>query len=348
MHTLPEHRRILLLTGGSLGVHTSKTAAALLRYRADDVVAVVDSAATGRDIREIIPWAPPVPILSDVDAAEELQPDALYIGISPPGGDLPRDIAASLQAALRSGLDVVSGLHVFLADDTKLAAAAQAGRATIYDLRRPPANRRLAGGRTRTTRSRRVLTVGTDGNVGKMITALELTAAARAAGHNAQFLATGQTGIAIVGQGVCIDACVADFAAGAAEDLVLSAADSDFVFIEGQGSLGHPGFSAVTLALLHGTCPDALILVHALGRNHHRVQPDVPLPDVHELIAAYERTAALLHPARIVGVALNTHGHDANAAALAMQKLEADLRLPVEDPFRPGCTRLLNAALGGV
>ncbi len=345
MHTLPPHRRLLLLTEGQLGIFTAKTAAALLRYRAADVVAVLDSAAAGTDLRAAIPWAPPVPIIARVSDAAPLRPDALYVGIAPVGGALPPEMRAHIRAALAAGLDVVSGLHEFLADDAELADLAARRGTRLFDVRRPPTDRVVASTRARDTRCRRVLTVGTECNVGKMVTALELTAAARRAGRAAAFAATGQTGIMIAGRGVCVDACIADFAAGAVETLVLNDADADVCFIEGQGSIAHPGFSPVTLALLHGACPHALVLVHQLGRTHYRAPPFTPLPPWRDLIHAYEHTTALVHPTRVVGVALNTVGHSDDDARAAAAALEAELGLPVQDPIRDGCDRLLAAAL---
>ncbi len=346
MHELPAYHRLLLLTEGNLGVFSSKTAASLLRYRPHDVVGVVDSAAAGQRLADSIPWSPPVPILADVDAARTLRPDALMIGIAPVGGALPDMMRRHVCSALRAGLDVVSGLHSFLADDDELAILAGRSGARIIDLRRPPAPRVIATAQALTTRCRRVLTVGTDCNVGKMVAALELTAAAGRRGLDARFLATGQTGIMIGGCGIAIDACVADFAAGAAEQLVMSAAACDVCFIEGQGSIAHPGFSPVTLALLHGSCPDTLALVHQLGRTHYAASPHGVLPAIPSLIAAYEQAAALLHPARVSAVAVNSFGYEPETAQREARRIEAELGLPVADPIRDGCERLLDAILG--
>lgn len=345
MHILPPYERILLLTEGQLGVFSSKTAAVLLHYRPGDVVAIVDSAAAGGDPTAAIPWAPSVPIRPTVAAALELRPQALFIGVAPPGGQLPAAMRRHVADALRAGIDVVSGLHSYLADDEELAALATKGGARVFDLRRPPVERTLASGRARATRCRRILTVGTDGNVGKMVAALELTAAATRRGLDARFLATGQTGTMVVGRGVAIDAVTADFAPGAVEELVLTAADSDVCVIEGQGSLAHPGFSAVTLALLHGACPDALILVHHAGRTHYRALPEQRLPPLRELRAAYEQVAALLHPARVVGVALNPYGRDERLVRAEARRIEQELHVPVADPAGDEIGRLLAAAL---
>ena len=345
MHVLPPYRRILLLTEGRLGVFSSKTAAVLLRYRADDIVGVVDSRAAGIELRSVIPWAPAVPIVADVLAAERWQPEALFIGVAPPGGALPPEMRRQVTGALRAGLDVVSGLHQALADDDEFAALAAQTGARIFDLRVPPPERVLASGRARTTRCRRILTVGTDGNVGKMVTSLELTAAARRRGLDARLLPTGQTGTMITGRGIAVDALVADFAPGAVEQLVLSAADSDVCVVEGQGSLAHPGFSAVTLALVHGACPDAMILVHHAGRTRYRVSPHDRLPPLAELRAAYEQAASLLHPARVVGVALNPFGQEARVVRDETRWIERELRVPVVDPIGVGSDVLLDAAL---
>lgn len=343
MHVLPLYHRILLLTEGRLGVFSSKTAASLLRYRPADIVAVVDSAATGENLVDFIPWSPPMPIVADMAATRALRPDALFIGVAPVGGALPDNMRQHVTDALRSGIDVVSGLHSFLGDDAECMALAARSGARIFDVRRPLGERIVATALATSTRCRRILTVGTDCNVGKMVTALELTAAGRKRGLDARFLATGQTGVMIAGRGITIDACVADFAAGATEQLVLDVAKSDICFVEGQGSIGHPGFSAVTLALLHGSCPHALVLVHQLGRTHYKAPPNSPLPPFGQLIDTYERTAALLHPTRIAAVAVNSFGLTDAAAQAEAQRIEADLGVPVADPVRDGCERLLDA-----
>jgi uncharacterized NAD-dependent epimerase/dehydratase family protein len=346
MQDLTRYKRILLLTEGRLGVFTSKTATVLLRYRGPDVVGVVDSAFAGRILSEVIPAAPNRPILESVAAAAKLTPDALFVGISPTGGALPTEFRAQVSAALQAGIDVVSGLHAQLADDKEFGALAAASGARILDLRRPPAERRVAAGRARTTRCRRMLTVGTDCNVGKMVTAFELARAASGRGLDARFIATGQTGIMVSGRGTAVDAVASDFAAGAIEQLVMEAGESDVCVVEGQGAIGHAGFSGVTLSILHGACPDALILVHHAGRTHHKSEPRDPLPPLHAQWVAYEQAAALLHPARIVGVALNTHGVSEETVQSETRRIEGEFRVPVADPLREGCETLLSAALG--
>lgn len=345
MHEVSTYRRILLLTEGRLGVFTSKTAAVVLRYRGRDVVGVVDSGCAGRKLPDIIPSAPQKPIFASVSAAAQLNPDALFVGIHPTGGALPPELREHLRAALEAGIDVVSGLHTQLAQEEEFRALAVESGARILDLRRPPAQRCVASGRARTTRSRRVLTVGTDCNVGKMVTTLELTLAARGRGLDARFIATGQTGMMVAGAGVAVDAVASDFAAGAIELLVLEAGHSDVCVVEGQGSIGHPGFSGVTLAILHGACPDAMILVHHAGRTHQKSEPRDPLPPLRAQWSAYEQAASLLHPARIVGVALNTHDVSTRVVRSETRRIKKEFAVPVVDPLREGCDALLSAAL---
>lgn len=343
---LTDYRRILLLTEGRLGVFTSKTAACLLRYRPHDIVGVIDSTQAGRYLRTIIPWSPNVPILSGMQAAADLEPDALFIGIAPGGGRLPHDMRVAIADALRGGVDVVSGLHIRLAEDAEFRELAAASGARMIDVRKPPGDLPIGGGLARGTKCRRVLTVGTDCNVGKMVTAFELAAAARRRGLKTELVATGQTGIMISGRGVAIDAVVSDFAAGAVEAAVLRAEDCDLCVVEGQGSLGHPGFSGVTLSLLHGACPDAMILVHHAGRTHSRTAPHAPLADLAALCRLYESAASILHSARIVGVALNTTETAPETAAREAEKIENELGVPVCDPIRDGCETLLDAVVG--
>jgi uncharacterized NAD-dependent epimerase/dehydratase family protein len=233
-----------------------------------------------------------------------------------------------------------------LGADEEFHRAAGRGGGRIFDIRVPPGERRVASGRARETRCRRILTIGTDCNVGKMVAALELTRAARRRGLDARFAATGQTGIMIEGRGVAIDAVVSDFAAGAVEHMVLELGDSDVCVIEGQGSLGHPGYSGVTLSIMHGCCPDALILVHHLGRRQYSAEPFHELPTLRQMIEVSESAAALMHPARVAAVGVNCFGVQAAEAREALRRIEDQLGIPVADPVGDGSERLLEAALG--
>nr|WP_243451957.1 DUF1611 domain-containing protein [Sphingosinicella soli] len=269
---------------------------------------------------------------------------SLLIGVAPVGGQLPEAWHASLLAALEAGLDIVSGLHVRLETIPALAeAAARLGR-RLHDVRHTKTALPIATGRKRT--GKRALMVGTDCALGKKYTALALTKAMRARGIDATFRATGQTGIMISGSGIAIDAVVADFIAGAAEALSPDAAPDHWDVIEGQGALFHPAYAGVTLGLLHGSQPDALVLCHDPGRSVTSFFPDYPLPSIEDAIAAYLPHARRTNPAaRFVGVSLNTSALDERAARRAIEDAHARTGLPAFDPLRLGIEAVVDEML---
>jgi uncharacterized NAD-dependent epimerase/dehydratase family protein len=334
--------RFVILTEGHLGIFSAKTATSMMRYRPQEVVAVLDSRFAGQTAREALGVPCDAPVVATLEVALSLQPTALLIGIAPQGGQLPADWRAIIHAALEAGLDVVSGLHVFLADDPELAAAARARGRQLIDLRRPPEGQPIAHARARNTRALRVLTVGSDCNAGKMVTALEITGAALAAGRAARFIATGQTGMLVAGSGITIDRVPGDFMAGFVEEMVLQSGDADAIVVEGQGSLIHPAYSGVTAALLHGALPDAMVLCHVPGRQTLRNQ-EQPIPPLPELIAWYEAFLRPLHPGRVVAVALNGSGLTDDGIQTAVRAAEAETGLPAADPIRHGAVRLWEA-----
>jgi uncharacterized NAD-dependent epimerase/dehydratase family protein len=339
------NERLLLLADGQLGVFTSKTATSVLRYRPEDVVGVLDREHAGRTAREVLQVPCDAPIVATIQEGLALRPDTLVIGIAPPGGQLPPEWREIIRACLSAGVAVVSGLHTFLGDDPELAALANERDARIVDLRRPPEDQPIAEMRALETRALRVLTVGTDCNVGKMVAALELTASAKRRRLDARFLATGQTGMLITGGGVTLDRIPGDFMAGHVEKLVLSAADADLAIVEGQGSLVQPAYSSVTLALMHGAVPDAMVLVHHAGRTIVKYQ-QVRIPPLPEMVRRYEDALAPLHPSRVVGIAINPHGVSAQEAAETIRRAEDQTGLPAVDVVAEGADRLLEAVLG--
>jgi uncharacterized NAD-dependent epimerase/dehydratase family protein len=248
---------------------------------------------------------------------------------------------------------VLSGLHAFLADDAELSALADRHGARLLDVRRPPAARPVASRRAASLDALVVLTVGSDCNVGKMTAALELTRALESRGTRAAFVATGQTGIVIADHGVAVDAVPSDFAAGVIEELVMTAAaDVDVVVVEGQGSLLHPGYSGVTLALLHGSCPRAMVLCHQAGRERVRVpghrasvseEAQPRIPPLGELARSYELAASWVSPGHVVGVALNTAELDEREARAAVHCAAEATGLPATDPVRFGADVLAEA-----
>uniref|UniRef100_A0A832I053 DUF1611 domain-containing protein n=1 Tax=Eiseniibacteriota bacterium TaxID=2212470 RepID=A0A832I053_UNCEI len=347
---LGRHRRLALLAEGAFTPLDAKTAVGVLRYRPEEVVAVIDGSRAGATAGALVGVGGDVPVVADVAAAAALGADGLLIGIAPQGGGLPEAWRAPVREALARGWDVLSGLHVALADDPEFAALAARGGAVIHDVRRPPAERPVAAARAAAVDALVVLTVGTDCNVGKMTAALETVAALRARGARAAFVATGQTGIFLADRGAAVDAVAADFVAGVTERLVLEAADgADVVVVEGQGALFHPAYSGVTLGLLHGACPSALVLCHECGRAGVRRRgaddPTFPLPPLPAARAAYETASAWLRPARVVAAALHTGRLDAADARAACADAAAALGVPATDPVRFGAAPIADALL---
>jgi len=337
-------RRYVAFAPGAFAGRAAKTAHGVIAYASDETVAVVDPAHAGKRVRDVLPYLDSdAPIVGSVREALAFGPTALLIGIAPPGGALPDNYRAEIATALRAGLEIVNGLHVFLNDDAELRALAEAHDAQIWDLRLPPAAP-LFSGAAYDVGARVVLTVGSDCAVGKMTAALELTRAARAAGADAAFVPTGQTGIAIAGWGTAIDRVVIDFAAGAAEQLVLEGdrRARELLFVEGQGGINHPAYAPVTLALLFGCAPDALVLVHVATRTAIEGY-DSPILGYRELIRSYEAACATVKPAPVVAIALNTHGLAEAAARAAIAEAKEQTGLPCDDVVRFGPEALYAA-----
>jgi uncharacterized NAD-dependent epimerase/dehydratase family protein len=346
-------RHLAILAEGRFTPLDAKTAVGVLRYRRDEVAAIVDSTRAGRTCEACVGVGGAIPVVASLEAAAASGADSLLIGVAPQGGELPREWRGMVEAALGRGWDVLSGLHVFLADDLALAELARRHGAQILDVRRPPAARPIAARRAAALEALVVLTVGSDCNVGKMTAALEITRVLEAREVRVGFVATGQTGIVIADHGVAVDAVPSDFAAGVIEELVVAAAaNADVVVVEGQGSLHHPGYSGVTLALLHGCCPRAMVLCHQAGRERvrvpgHRTSVDEDsqpwIPPLDELARAYELAASWVSPGRVIGVALNTAGMDESAARAAVRRAAETTGLPATDPVRFGAEALADA-----
>jgi D-glutamate N-acetyltransferase len=353
-----DSRSIAILADGQFAARTAKTAIGVLRYAPYRVVAVVDSTRAGTDAAEHVGVGKGVPVVATVDEAIALGAEALLIGTAAAGGQIAGSYRPHLARALERGLEVWNGLHERVLRDPALAAAATRGKATVRELREPPPDLPIGGHRARRAGAVVVLTVGTDAAVGKMTASLEIVASLERMGKRAAFVATGQTGIAIAGKGIAVDAVVADFIAGAAEQMVCEAAETaDYVIVEGQGSLTHPGFSGVTLGLLHGTGPDLMVLCHDASRQAMKgyESEGLPLRSVKECVAIYEEAAAWRRPpgyprAKVVAVAMNTSGYGANdeIARSTIKDAEYRTKLPVADPVREGAAgadRLANAIL---
>lgn len=343
-------RRLLILTEGQFGAHSAKTAYGVIRYGPDEVVAVLDSTRAGENVSSHLPGFD-IPIVASLTEALSFPnpPDALLIGIAPTGGRLPESWRAVIGEAIAAGLDVLSGLHTFVGDDPEFASAAVAHGTTIVDYRRPPERMETAVGRRHGPGKRVILTVGTDCAIGKMSVALELRRAATAAGDRASFVATGQTGMMIEGWGVAVDRLISDFAQGTVEWLVEQGeAQGDWVIVEGQGSLDHPAYSSVTLALIHGATPQAMVMVHKPGLTGHDFdhlpEASFPIAQLPGFIALHEQVAGLVAPSRVVGIALNTSLYpDDRDAHRIIEDIAAETGLPTDDPVRFGADRLWPA-----
>jgi len=319
----------------------------VIRYRPERVVGVVDRVTAGRTAHEVLGFGGKIPVVGSMAEGLALKPTAVLIGIAPAGGRLPDEWRDWLSEALDAGCDLWSGLHTFLSDDPVLGPRAKALGRTILDVRRAPPDLPVAMGLAREVEPLVVLTVGTDCNVGKMTAQLQLVKGLEQRGLTTRFVATGQTGIFIEGWGIGVDAVVADFIAGAAESLVLKAAPgADVVLVEGQGSINHPGYSGVTLGLLHGSCPSALILCHQATREYigeYRDAPWLRIPPLPDYVTMYELIGSAVYPTKVIGISMNTYDLDDAAARRACEAATRATGLPCTDPVRFDPAPLLDA-----
>ncbi len=339
-------RRLVILAEGNFGYHYGKTAMGVIRFGQDKVLAVIDSTQAGRNVRE---WLGDtgrydIPIVASLSDALGFLPKAngLLIGIAPTGGKLPDEWRAVILAAIRSGLDIHSGLHTLLADDPEFADAARSAGVRLIDYRRSPERMETSVGRLHEPGKRVILTVGTDCAIGKMSVALELRRAATASGKSATFVATGQTGMMIEGWGVAVDRVISDFVQGTCEWLSEEGEQrGDWLLVEGQGSLDHPAYSSVTLGLVHGFTPHAMVLVHMPGLEEHDwdhlPERKFPIQPLSEFIRVHETVAGLVAPSKVVAVALNTSRIvDPADARRVIEGTAAETGLPCGDPVRFG------------
>jgi uncharacterized NAD-dependent epimerase/dehydratase family protein len=332
----PKPRRLAVLTEGSLDAFKNKTAMGLLRFCPHEVVCVIDSKHAGMDLEKLVGCGKGIPIVASSVEAVKLGCDYLVIGVVTPGGFLPQELRPQVYEAIRNRVGIISGLHES-ASDPNLTSLAARHAVEIINLRKvSDEERRISTGKARTTKAFRLLTVGTDANIGKTTTALTLEAHMRARRLSARFVATGQDGILIKGRGVCIDRVIADFASGSVEQLVLRESEGiDLLLIEGQDSILSPPYSPVALSILHGSCPDAMILCHAPMRTMHR-HTDVPIPPLNTYRQLYESMLAPLHPGKVIAVSLNTYGMDEMAARKAVAQAAEETGLRAFDVVRDG------------
>jgi uncharacterized NAD-dependent epimerase/dehydratase family protein len=340
--------RLAILAEGLWDQSDAKTGHGVLRFGEREAVCVVDSTQAGGRSSAVVPFARrDVPIVATVQEAQALGATTVLIGVAPSGGRLTDAWRVTLLEAIALGMSVEAGMHTLLRDDPRLVAAATASGVELRDLRVGPTD--LSVPRFDLSRAaglRVAHTVGTDCAIGKMSTGLELHEGATARGERSVFVATGQTGIAITGWGIAVDHVISDFIAGAAERLVDEGATrGDLLWIEGQGSLLHPGYSGVTHGLLLGCAPDTLILQHLAGQTVNDDYVSRPIPPLPEVIALYESAVAAVKPARVSAIALNTKHLDAAGAQRAIAEAEDLCGLVADDVVRNGPERVLSAVL---
>jgi uncharacterized NAD-dependent epimerase/dehydratase family protein len=316
----------------------------IVRYGPDPVVAILDSKRAGESHEGI-------PVVGSVEEALPFEPTVAVVGVATQGGRFPPAWRELLKSSIANGLDVESGLHEFISEDAELSELARRHDVFLRDLRRPPEGLSVPTGANLEVDAKIVLTVGSDCAIGKKTVAVELDLEARRRGLASVFVPTGQTGIAIAGWGIAVDAVVADFLAGAAERLVVEGAGrgGKLLFVEGQGSLIHPMYSGVTLGLVHGAAPHAFVLCHRAGQNEIEGCPGHPIPPLGELVELHERISLPARPATVVCVALNTaelaSDDEARAAIAAVAE---ETGLPADDPVRFGSGPLLDAVLARI
>jgi uncharacterized NAD-dependent epimerase/dehydratase family protein len=335
-------RRIVVLTEGHTNPHTAKTASCMIRYKRDEIVALLDSTQRGKTTDELLGVGGDLPVIGSL--AEAAPADTLLLGIAPPGGKIPGPWRAIILEAIERGMGIWSGLHDFVSDDPQFAAAAAARGVPLVDVRK---NNERGVARRVGIRSDclRIHTVGHDCSIGKMVASVELAQGLRRRGVDAKFIATGQTGIMVEGDGLPLDCVVADFVAGAAEKMVLQQQHHEVLVVEGQGSLVHPSYSGVTLSLLHGCVPHGLIFVYEIGRMVVTGVDHVPIPSIGSLLKMYDMMANANFQCRILGIAVNSRRVSAAEAAAERARVRDEFGLPVCDVIRDGADELLDAIL---
>ena len=278
------------------------------------------------------------------EQAHDAGANTMVIGTANAGGVMAPETVADIVNALNAGLNVIAGLHQKLRDNPYIVAAARRNGRVLYDAREFTRDIPVGNGRKRA--GRRLLTVGTDCSVGKMYTTLAIERSMRKRGLSADFRATGQTGIFVAGGGIPIDSVIADFISGAAEWISPARDDDGWDLIEGQGSLFHPSYAGVSLGLLHGSQPDALVLCHEPTRQHMRGLPGSPIPDLERCLDANLAAARLTNPAvKAVGVALNTSNLGEHEAKAMCREISGRLQLPCEDPVTMGVEGIVDSLL---
>lgn len=345
---LTPKNKVIIYAQDTFASDIAKTAIGFIRYGLCETVAVVDRKLSSKTTRDIIKDLPNIPIFASLESAKKERPDAdvLLIGIATSGGRFPVEWISDIKDAIRFKLNIVNGLHDFLCDIDEVRLLANSEKVFIWDVRKTKKVFEIANARLLDCPVKVVLTVGTDGAIGKMTVSLELTKSSNLKGIPAKFIATGQTGMMISGEGVPVDAIRGDFMAGAVEEEVIKASNQNFkiAFVEGQGSILHPGWSGVTLALLHGALPHKLILCHKIHRDYIK-NTKIKIESLNQFIKIYEEMSLPLRKAEVVGIGLNTLGLNEQETLDAIKRVENETGLVTDDPLKYSGDKLLKACL---
>ncbi len=341
-----DQRRILILAEGKFSPLKSKTANGAIVYLPQQVVAVIDSTKAGMTAQQVLGYGGDLPVIRNLEEGLKFNPTHLLIGIAPAGGRLPDDWRETIKQTIGARLHILSGLHTILSEDAEFAQLARECGVGITDYRKiPPESEVVTRGAFREWKSKIILTVGTDCNIGKMTTILEVHKDLQRRGLKSDFIATGQTGILIQGRGIAVDSIISDYIAGSVElEIDRSVKEGyDYIFVEGQGALTHIGYSGVTMGLIHGTLPDAMILCH----QPTRIRDDYgfTLPDLRRIARVHEDLVKFFKETKVVGIGINSVGlTDAESQEIA-EKITQETGLPAVDAFRFGPHKLTEALL---
>lgn len=335
-------RKMILLTEGYSDPHPAKTARNLIIYKREEVAAVFDRKNAGIMASELLGAGEDVPVIGSFEDFPDA--DTLVIGVATAGGKIPENMMEIIFEAVRRGLNVVSGLHDFVSDNNELREIARKNGVTLTDIRKN-SEKEVTTRKNINMDCFRVLTVGNDCGIGKMVVALEIANDLKRNGYDAKFAATGQTGILIENGGIPIDAVVGDFLNGSAERLVRLNQEHDIMIIEGQASITHPRYSSVSLGLLHGSMPQALIMCYEMGRDYVRGFENIKIPPLTEIIRFNEIAASFMYPAKVIGVAINSRKYSGKDADAEKERISNETGLPACDVIRHGPQVLSEAVI---
>lgn len=334
-------RKIIALTEGYSNPHTAKTARNLIYYCPDEVIALFDRNNVGKSSADLL-GVGNVPVIGSFKEA----PDAntLIMSVALPGGKLPQSYKEIMLTAISNKMNVVSCGHEFISDDSDLVSAAEKFNVSLKDVRKNK-ERSVTQRKGIANSCLRILTVGNDCSLGKMVSSLEIARALKCAGYDAKFAATGQTGILIEGDGIPIDAVVGDYINGSAEKLVLDNQHHELLIIEGQGSILHPRYSSVSVGLLHGSMPHGMIMCYEAGRENVHNMEEIKIPPMELVVRLHEEIASAMFTSKVIGFAINSKRLSEKEAAVERERIKQKFGLPACDVVRDGPDEIVNAIL---